>query len=106
MDGYLSLINWSPVAGGAGGLTDLSFLVVVVMSFIGASIVTRLVDINTSFNFSVNFMVMLAGCLLVNHWVGANILPVENDLVVSAVNANFGMTMAGFGLLFTYRNAV
>lgn len=103
MDGYVSLISWSPGSVGSVGLDDASLLVVVIMAFIGASIVTRVVQINTSFNFTVNFMVMLAGSFMVHSWTSEALMPLSNSLVASAVSANFGMTLAGFALLFGYR---
>ena len=105
MEALISILSWSPNMSGPGSV-NISVPVIIIMSFIGASVITRLVNINTSFNFSVNFLVMLTGCFLMNHWVGENVIPVSNDLVASAVTANFGMTMAGFALLFSYRNSV
>ena len=106
MDSYVSLISWSPGSIASGGLSDASLFIIVIMAFIGASIITRLANVNTSFNFSVNFAVMLGGCLAVHSWTSEVLLPVSNDLVASAVSANFGMTIAGFVLLFSYRNQV
>jgi len=106
MDAYINLINWTPTSVASGAFSDSSMLIVVIMAFIGASIVTRLVNLNTSFNFSVNFAVMLAGCLAVHSWTSEVLLPVSNDLVASAVSANFGMTLAGLVLLFSYRKTV
>jgi type III secretory pathway component EscS len=105
MEAIINVLSWSPNLAGPGAV-DLSVPVIIVMSFIGASVITRLVNINTSFNFSVNFLVMLAGCFAMHQWVGENVIPVGNDLLASAVTANFGMTMAGFALLFSYRNSV
>lgn len=105
MDGFVNLISWSPGSVGSSGL-DAGFLLMLVMAFIGASIVTRIAKVNTSFNFSVNFMVMLAGCLAVNAFMGDAMLTSGDGLIASAISANFGMTMAGFALLFSYRNAV
>ncbi|MDH3740901.1 MAG: hypothetical protein OER56_04825 [Hyphomicrobiales bacterium] len=106
MDNYISLISWSPSSIASGALSDASLLIIVVMAFIGASIITRVANVNTSFNFSVNFAVMLGGCLAVHSWTSEMLLPVSNDLVASAVSANFGMTLAGFVLLFGYRHSV
>ena len=104
MDGYINLISWTPGSTGSVGL-DAGFMLMVVMAFIGASIVTRIVKVNSSFNFSVNFMVMLAGCLA-THAFMADALHPGSGLISSAISANFGMTMAGFALLFSYRNSV
>lgn len=106
MDGYISLISWSPSSIASGVLSDASLFIIVIMAFIGASVITRLANVDTSFNFSVNFAVMLGGCLAVHSWTSEVLLPVSNDLVASAVSANFGMTLAGFVLLFSYRNNV
>ena len=106
MDSYINLISWSPSGIAEVALSDASLLVVVIMAFVGASIVTRISNMNTSFNFSVNFAVMLAGCLMVHGWTSEILLPVGNDLVASAVSANFGMTLAGFALLFSYRKSM
>ncbi|NNE24858.1 MAG: hypothetical protein HKN11_19845 [Rhizobiales bacterium] len=106
MDSYISLISWSPSSIASGALSDASMLIIVVMAFIGATIITRVANVNTSFNFSVNFAVMLGGCLAVHSWTSEILLPVSNDLVASAVSANFGMTLAGFVLLFSYRHSV
>lgn len=106
MDGYINIISWSPGTIAEGALSDASLIIIVIMAFIGASVVTRIARVNTSFNFSVNFAVMLAGCFAVHSWTNGLLMPVSNDLVASAVSANFGMTLAGFALLFTYRNSV
>ena len=105
MDGYLSMISWTPGSIGAGGL-DAGFFLMVGMAFIGASIVTRIIKVDTSFNFSVNFMVMLAGCLVMQGFLGEALQTTSNGLIANAISANFGMTVAGFALLFGYRNAV
>ncbi len=106
MDGYVNLISWMPGSVGSQSLFDASLIIIVVMSFIGASVVTRLAKINTSFNFSINFLVMLAGCLFVNAYVSDMLVPLHNEIVASAVSANFGMTVAGFALLFGYRKTI
>ena len=80
MDGYINLISWSPSTIASGALSDASMLIIVIMAFVGASIVTRIVDLNTSFNFSVNFAVMLAGCLAVHSWTSEVLLP---ELILS-----------------------
>ena len=104
MNNYFEIISWTP-SGSAAGSGDLNLLIVVVMSFIGASIVTRIAEINTSFNFSVNFAAMLTGCLVVQAWTSDALMPVSNSLIASAVSANFGMTLAGCALLFGYRKS-
>ena len=106
MDGYISLLSWGGISGNSGVSGDASLLIIVIMAFIGASIVTRVARVNTSFNWSVNFAVMLTGCILVHNWTSEALMPVSNDLVASAVSANFGMTLAGFALLFGYRKSI
>ncbi len=106
MDGFISLANWSPSGIASGSFISANLIIILVMSFIGASIVTRLAKINTSFNFSINFLVMLAGCLMFNAYASEFLLQLENEFIASAVAANFGMTVAGFALLFGYRNTI
>ena len=101
-----AFLAWTPDIGTGGSLFDAKFLIIAVMSFIGASVVTRLAKINTSFNFSVNYMVMLASCLLVNSFASKIPVPVGNEFIASAVTANLGMTLAGFVLLFGYRKSI
>ena len=106
MEQTLGFLAWTPDFGLSGSILEPKFLMILIMSFIGASVVTRLAKINTSFNFSLNYMVMLAGCLLVNSVASSALIPVTNELIASAVTANVGMTAAGFALLLGYRNSV
>ncbi|MGI9463306.1 MAG: hypothetical protein ACR2OM_05175 [Aestuariivirgaceae bacterium] len=106
MDGFINVISWSPSGIASGSFLNGGLLIILVMSFIGASIVTRVAKINTSFNFSINFLVMLAGCLMFNSYASELLLPFENEFIASAVAANFGMTVAGCALLFGYRKTI
>ena len=106
MENTFGFLAWTPDFGIGGSFFEPKFLMILIMSFIGASVVTRLAKINTSFNFSVNYMVMLAGCLLVNSIASSTLVPISNELIASAVTANIGMTAAGFALLFGYRKSI
>ena len=106
MHDSFGILAWAPEMGSGGSFFDANFLIIAVISFIGASVVTRLAKINTSFNFSVNYMVMLASCLLVNSYAGSTMALVGNELIASALTANVGMTIAGFVLLFAYRKSI
>ena len=101
--GFLALTS---EIGTSGSLLDGQFLVIAVMSLFGAIVIARLTNIETSFDFSFNFMVMLASCLLVNSLLSKPLASVGNELVASALGANFGMTLAGFVLLFRYRKGI
>ena len=100
--GFLAL---TPEIGTSGSFVDGELLVIAVMSLAGAIVVPRLTKIETSFDFSVNYIVMLASCLLVNSIFSKPLAPVGNELVASALAANFGMTLAGFVLLFRHRKS-
>lgn len=105
MEYLFEIFVWAPETGTGGSSFDAKFVIIAVMCFIGASVVTRLTKINTSLNFSVNYMVMLASCLLVNSYAGKTLAPVGNELIASALIANYGMTIAGLVLLFGYRKS-
>ena len=92
--------------GTSGSLLDGEFLVIALMSLFGAIVIARLTRIETSFDFSFNYMVMLAGCVLVNSLLSKLLAPVGNELVASALAANFGMTLAGFALLLRNRKGI
>ena len=104
MDDVMSILTWRPDLFGTGE-SDVTFLMMVIMSFIGAGVVTRLTKIETSFNFTVNFSVMLIGCFLFRQFGAPILFPMKNEIVASAITANIGMTLAGFVLLLAYRNS-
>lgn len=89
--------------GTSGSFLDGELLIIALMSLVGASVVARFTNINSSFDYAVNYMVMLASCLVVDSFFSKLLAPVGNELVASALAANFGMTLAGFVLLFRYR---
>ena len=46
------------------------------------------------------------GCLFINAYISETLVPLQNEIIASAVSANFGMTVAGFALLFAYRKTI
>lgn len=104
MEALLEIISWRPTLSSSGNVSNVAMLIMILMSFLGAGVVMRLTQVASSFNFAVNFSVMLIGCFAFREFGTPALFPTENEIVASAVTANFGMTLAGFVLLLAYRN--
>ena len=106
MDSLMAVFTWRPDwFSGTGETTDVALLIMALMSFVGAGVVMRLTQVESSFNFMVNFSVMFIGCLAFKEFGAPSLFPMQNEIIASAVTANFGMTLAGFDLLLAYRNS-
>ena len=106
MDSLMSVFTWRPdLFSGSGEMSDISLLIMALMSFVGAGIVMRLTQVESSFNFLVNYSVMFIGCVAFKEFGAPVLFPMQNEIIASTVTANFGMTLAGFVLLLAYRNS-
>ncbi len=105
IDAFFGIITWRPQFGGSSEVSYVGLLIMAIMSFVGAGVVMRLTQVESSFNFMVNFSVMMIGCFAFREFGAPILFPMQNEIVASAITANFGMTLAGFVLLLAYRNS-
>ncbi len=104
MDGILSIVSWR---GGSGlgsiaGLEQDTFFLVLLMSFLGAIMISRATGFENYFNMAVNFVVMLICTRTALKVLQGYKLQFGNELITSAIYCNVGMAVAGVLLVIYY----
>jgi hypothetical protein len=87
------------------GLPSGAIPILIILAVIGASYLNSLAGRRRSFDTAVSVSCMLIGAFVANGLAGHVRLPLDGDVMVSAVVGMFGMTIVGLMLLFAYRRS-
>jgi hypothetical protein len=110
MNGFFELfgfnVRWQdflPVADGSFG--NASMIVVVAMCCIGTFILNKALKVGSVFNTVVNFSGLLVGAYVASIFARSWQLNGIDSVVMVAIIANAGMSLAALALIVCYRNS-